>query len=127
MRNSPIGITLDGADLAGIALERWRDCVSAAFEDFQRFHFLLSESVGVGDLAQIEEHEAVRSALARADGAAIEADMPQGLATRVGNRASTRIAGIDQRGDVLPKRGGKRTFDHGTPPGSALLHRAPAP
>jgi ATP-binding cassette subfamily B protein len=78
-------ITVDGVPLASIPVARWRERVSAAFQDFQRLHFILAESVGLGDIAQIDEHEVVRDALARADATAIEQSLPEGLLTRVGN------------------------------------------
>jgi len=79
-------ITVDGVDLASFSTERWRERLSAAFQDFQRLQFVLAESVGVGDLPQIEDHGAVRSALARAGTAELEQSLPDGLLTRVGNR-----------------------------------------
>ena len=79
-------ILVDGVDLDALDLAGWRDRVSAAFQDFQRLHFPLSESVGVGDLPRIGELDGVRSALARADSAALEQQLPHGLGTRVGNR-----------------------------------------
>jgi ATP-binding cassette subfamily B protein len=47
---------------------------------------MLHESVGVGDLPRSGDHDAVRSALGRADSAALEHELPDGLMTRVGYR-----------------------------------------
>ena len=77
-------ITVDGVDLANLPVSDWRAHVSAAFQDFQRLQFILGESVGLGDIPRIEEHDTVRDALARADASAIEQSMPEGLLTRVG-------------------------------------------
>jgi ATP-binding cassette, subfamily B, bacterial len=77
-------ITVDGVDLATLPVSDWRERVSAAFQDFQRLQFTLGESVGLGDIPQIENHERVRDALQRADGTAIEQSLPDGLLTRVG-------------------------------------------
>jgi ATP-binding cassette, subfamily B, bacterial len=79
-------IAVDGTDLDTLAVAAWRTRVSAAFQDFQRLHFQLSETVGVGDLPRIDDHGAVRGALARADSAALPHQLPDGLNTRVGNR-----------------------------------------
>ncbi len=77
-------ITIDGVDLAGLPVRNWRERVSAAFQDFQRLQFILGESVGLGDIPQIENHERVRDALVRADASAIEKSLPDGMLTRVG-------------------------------------------
>jgi ATP-binding cassette, subfamily B, bacterial len=79
-------ITVDGTDLSAIDSAQWRDHISAAFQDFVRFHFRLGESVGVGDLPRISEADVVRDALTRADSAALEAELPEGLNGWVGNR-----------------------------------------
>jgi ATP-binding cassette subfamily B protein len=78
-------ITVDGTDLATLPVSAWRARVSAAFQDFQRLQFILAESVGLGDIPRIGEHETVRDALRRADGTAIEQSLPDGLLTRVGS------------------------------------------
>ena len=79
-------IMVDGADLATLETERWRERVSAAFQDFQRLQLILAESVGVGDLPRVDDVDAVRSALARAGTGELEQALPDGLQTRVGNR-----------------------------------------
>ncbi len=79
-------ITIDGIDLRALRTSEWRERLSAAFQDFQRLQFVLHESVGVGDLPRSGDHDAVRSALARADSAALEHELPHGLITRVGHR-----------------------------------------
>jgi ATP-binding cassette subfamily B protein len=77
-------ITVDGVGLATLPVTDWRERVSAAFQDFQRLQFILGESVGLGDIPQIENHERIRDALQRADATAIEQSLPEGLLTRVG-------------------------------------------
>ncbi|HEX3616904.1 MAG TPA: ABC transporter ATP-binding protein [Solirubrobacteraceae bacterium] len=78
-------ITVDGTDLAALPVSDWRRRVSAAFQNFQRLQFILAESVGLGDIPQIEDHDRVRDALRRADAATIEQSLPEGLLTRVGH------------------------------------------
>jgi ATP-binding cassette, subfamily B, bacterial len=77
-------ITVDGNDLAALPVTAWRERVSAAFQDFQRLQFVLGESVGLGDIPQIDDHDRIRDALQRADAGAIEQSLPKGLLTRVG-------------------------------------------
>jgi ATP-binding cassette subfamily B protein len=79
-------ILIDGTDLEALAPARWREHVSAAFQDFQRLHLALAESVGVGDLPRLGELDAVRGALDRAGSGTLEHELPGGLQTRVGNR-----------------------------------------
>jgi ATP-binding cassette subfamily B protein len=83
-RPSAGGISVDGVDLAALPTEQWRGRLSAAFQDYERLQFMLAESVGLGDLPRIEDPEAVRGALARADAGALEQSLPDGLLTRVG-------------------------------------------
>jgi ATP-binding cassette, subfamily B, bacterial len=79
-------ILIDGVDLAELDPVAWRARISAAFQDYVRFNLVLRESVGVGDLARIEDCELVRDALARSDSGALEGRLPDGLQTRVGTR-----------------------------------------
>jgi ATP-binding cassette, subfamily B, bacterial len=79
-------ILIDGVDLAQIDLAEWRGRVSAAFQDFVRFQLRLRQSVGVGDLAHIDDPDLVRAALERAGSGSLETDLPDGLETYIGNR-----------------------------------------
>jgi len=79
-------ITLDGIDLAAIGAARWREQLTAAFQDFQRLNFRLLQSVGVGDLPRVNDTNAVGGALSRAGAQALVSELPDGLETRVGNR-----------------------------------------
>jgi ABC-type multidrug transport system fused ATPase/permease subunit len=80
----PGRILVDGVDLRALDLEAWRGRISAAFQDFARFEFLVREAVGVGDLARAERPEAVGAALARAGAAEIASSLPAGLETQLG-------------------------------------------
>ncbi|MGD0197797.1 MAG: ABC transporter ATP-binding protein [Solirubrobacteraceae bacterium] len=79
-------VMVDGVDLAELDTEAWRASLSATFQDFVRFQLPLRESVGVGDLSHIDDHDHVRAALGRAGSAQLEADLPEGLRTAVGTR-----------------------------------------
>lgn len=79
-------ITVDDVDLRSLPLPEWRAGLSAAFQDFERLQFILAESVGLGDLTRLDDHAIVRDALTRADAGALEAELPEGLLTRIGNR-----------------------------------------
>lgn len=77
-------ITVDGVDLSRLDPERWRERVSAGFQDYVRFEFSLGEAVGLGWLPHLEDEAALRAALARAGAADLLADLPHGLATQLG-------------------------------------------
>jgi ABC-type multidrug transport system fused ATPase/permease subunit len=79
-------VLVDGVDLAELAPARWRERLSATFQDFVRFQLPLGESVGVGDLPRLGDEKRIRDALSRAGSGEIEAGLPDGLATRVGTR-----------------------------------------
>jgi len=70
--------------LRRLPLPAWRERLSAAFQDFARFEFLLRETVGVGHLPRIEEAPAVRAALARAGAADVPAALPAHMETQLG-------------------------------------------
>lgn len=78
------GITVDGVDLAQVSPEAWRTRVSATFQDYARFEFVLRESVGVGDLPHIEDGAAVDAALTRAGAADVPAGLVDGREAQLG-------------------------------------------
>jgi len=79
-------IRADGVELAALDPERWRNRLSAGFQDFVRFELLARQAVGVGDVLRIEDREAVAGALGRAGAAGIPAELPSGLETRLGRQ-----------------------------------------
>jgi ATP-binding cassette subfamily B protein len=81
-------ITVDGVDLAQIPVEAWRARVTAGFQDFVRFELLVRESVGIGDLAALDDLDAVAAALERADARALVDGLPAGLETALGKSHS---------------------------------------
>ena len=79
-------ILVDGEDLAAMSIEAWRARVCAAFQDYANFEFVVHESVGVGEVAQIGRKELVAGALGRAGGAALAELEPGGLDTMLGRK-----------------------------------------
>jgi ATP-binding cassette subfamily B protein len=77
-------ILVDGVDLSRLPLEDWRARVSAAFQDFGRFEFLVRETVGVGHVPRIEDAPAVWNALGRAGGDDVPPTLPRGIETQLG-------------------------------------------
>lgn len=77
-------ILIDGRDLAQIDPDGWRSRLSAAFQDFSKFEFLVREAVGIADLDRIEERAAVTAALQRAGADGLVANLPDGSETQLG-------------------------------------------
>ncbi len=74
--------------------------MSGAFQDFLRLEGLARESIGVGDIARIDDSDEVRTAMGRADVADLEDDLPDGLETPLGREFHE---GIDLSGGQWQK------------------------
>ena len=77
-------ILLDDADLAGIATDEWRSCLAGAFQDFYRFELHAQQTVGVGDLARVEDRTATHSAIDRAGAHDVIDRLAYGIETQLG-------------------------------------------
>ena len=77
-------ITVDGTELGGIALDRWRQRITTTFQDHVPFELVAAETVGVGDLPRIDDHDAVGEALDRASAADVIETLDAGLGTQLG-------------------------------------------
>jgi ATP-binding cassette subfamily B protein len=77
-------ILVDGADLARFRPAEWRARIAAGFQDFVRFELVARESVGVGDLAAVEDVDAVAAAVERAAATDVVARLDDGLETQLG-------------------------------------------
>lgn len=81
-------ILVDGDDLRLIDPRRWRDRISAGFQDFCTYELRARDAVGFGDLARIDDDVAIATALERGDAGTIVERLPNGLATQLGTRFS---------------------------------------
>ncbi|HUP21361.1 MAG TPA: ABC transporter ATP-binding protein [Thermoanaerobaculia bacterium] len=77
-------ILVDGADLARIPVEEWRDKLAGAFQDFHRFELRARHGVGLGDVPRIDDERAVSGAITRAGADDVVAKLPAGLDTQLG-------------------------------------------
>ncbi|SDR89886.1 ABC transporter ATP-binding protein [Microlunatus soli] len=77
-------ITVDGVDLERLPAEAWRMRLAGAYQDFFNFELPATHSVGVGDLARRDDHEAVGCAVQRAGADDVIAGLPRGLRTQLG-------------------------------------------
>lgn len=93
-------IEVDGTDLATIDAEAWRDRTAGAFQDFVRFELVAQQSVGLGDLPQLDDRPAVEGAVHRAGATDVVERLPDGLASQLG---PTWPGGVDLSGGQWQK------------------------
>src|SRR5262249_51649058 len=77
-------IVIDGVPLDSLSATEWRTRTSAAFQDFGRYELAARETVGVGDLPNIDDDTSIHHALDRAGAAELVAALPNGLDTQLG-------------------------------------------
>jgi ATP-binding cassette subfamily B protein len=77
-------IMVDGLDLAHIAPDQWRSRLAGAFQDFFRFEFRARQSVGLGEIARLDDLPAVTTAVGRAGATDVIDRLPSGLETQLG-------------------------------------------
>ena len=93
-------ITVDGVPLDELDLVAWREQVAAGFQDFARFEFLVRETVGVGDLARIDDSASVASALERSGSTGVVDGLARGVDTQLGKLFA---GGVDLSGGQWQK------------------------
>ncbi len=77
-------IRVDGVDLRRIDPVKWRERLSAGYQDFAKFELIARETVGVGLLAELDDEGAVREALGRASAEGVVESLPSGFDTQLG-------------------------------------------
>jgi len=77
-------IWIDHVNLGEICVEAWRDRMAGAFQDFFRFEFRARHSVGVGDVARLDDQPAVELAVSRAGADDVVKGLMAGLDTQLG-------------------------------------------
>jgi ATP-binding cassette subfamily B protein len=77
-------ILADGLDLARLDPSEWRQRMAGAFQDFFRFEFKAGQTIGLGDLPNLDHEPALRAAADRAGGGDLGARQADGLGTQLG-------------------------------------------
>jgi ATP-binding cassette subfamily B protein len=77
-------VLIDGADLARMPADEWRERLAGAYQDFFRFEFRARQSVGVGDVPRMDEDAAVVTAVNRAGAEDVVEKLNSGLDTQLG-------------------------------------------
>ena len=80
-------ITVDGVDLRCFDVAEWRRRLAGGFQDFARIELKLRESVGIGDIASVDDPVAVGAALGR-----VGAELPVSLDQQLGQQW---LGGVD--------------------------------
>lgn len=77
-------ILVDDAPLSGMDPERWRERMSAGFQDHARYEMAAADVVGIGSLPDREDDDAVLGALDRASARDVVTGLPSKLRTNLG-------------------------------------------
>ncbi len=77
-------ILVDGVPLSRVHIGQWRSRLGGAFQDFFRFELPARLSVGLGDVARLDDDEAVRAAVERGGAGDVVDRLPAGLETQLG-------------------------------------------
>jgi ATP-binding cassette subfamily B protein len=77
-------ILIDGVELARMPADGWRARLAGAFQDFFRFEFRARHTVGVGDVARLDDEPAVVTAVGRAGADDVVGRLTAGLETQLG-------------------------------------------
>ena len=77
-------ILVDDRPLARIRASAWRSRLAGAFQDFVRFELQAIYTVGLGDVARLDDRGAVAAAVSRAGATDVIERLPSGLETQLG-------------------------------------------
>jgi ATP-binding cassette subfamily B protein len=77
-------IVVDDTPLSRVRADQWRSRLAGAFQDFFRFEFKARQTIGVGDVARLEESAAVMTAVGRAGADEVIVKLKSGLDTQLG-------------------------------------------
>jgi ATP-binding cassette subfamily B protein len=79
-------ILVDGVDLTDLATDHWRTRFSAAFQDFGRFRVRFNETIGIGDIAHMDDPGRIWSAVRAADAEDLVDRLPDRLESQLGRQ-----------------------------------------
>lgn len=77
-------ILVDGRSLGAVDADAWRSHTTGVFQDFARLELTVGQTVGVGHLPDLDDPDAVRAALRRADADEMVNALPKGASTELG-------------------------------------------
>ncbi|MDX3353656.1 ABC transporter ATP-binding protein [Streptomyces sp. ME01-24h] len=71
----------DGVDIRELAVDDLRARIGAVFQDYMEYDLTAAENIGIGDIARIDDDEAIRDAAVRADVHRSLEKLPRGYGT----------------------------------------------
>jgi ABC-type multidrug transport system fused ATPase/permease subunit len=77
-------IEIDGVALDAFDTTEWRERTTAAFQDAVRLQLTTRDAIGIGDLARIEDDDAIHTAIERGGAGDVIEQLPDGLDTSLG-------------------------------------------
>ncbi len=77
-------ILVDGAPLARMPADEWRERLAGAYQDFFRFELRAQHSVGIGDVPRVDQQPPVLAAVGRAGAEDVVEQLASGLDTQLG-------------------------------------------
>ncbi len=88
-------IWVDGIDLRELSVAGWRSQLAAVFQDFGRYQLTVQAAIGLGDLGQLEDQDAIQRAAGDAELAAAIARLPRQYQTILGAQfeSGTELSG----------------------------------
>lgn len=77
-------ILLDGKDLRDWDIDLLRKRLAVVFQDYNKYQFTFGENVGMGELSEINNKDAIMRAVERGGAQDVLANLPEGLETPLG-------------------------------------------
>lgn len=103
-------ILIDGTNVKELNLDEWRSSMSLIFQDFCRYHMSARENIGIGQVALVNNNDAIRAAAARAGATDLIEKWPAGLETMLGRWIIGEEEGTDLSGGEWQKIALSRAF-----------------
>lgn len=103
-------ILIDGNSLETFEPNEWRRRISVVFQDYGRYHMNARENIGLGDVARIEDKEAVRAAAEKSGAKPIIDKLSGGYETTLGRWFQSEDGGSELSGGEWQKIALARAF-----------------
>lgn len=103
-------ITADGINLKNCDLPAWRNLIAVTFQDFCRYHMTAQENIGIGELNQLSDSEAVAAAARRGGADSVIERLPDGYNTTLGRYFRSEDQGAELSGGEWQKVALSRAF-----------------
>ncbi len=103
-------ILIDGIDITKIDPAVWRLQMAVVFQDYCRFQLNVHENIGIGNLKELNNKEAVKAAAELGGAAPVVAKLPRGYDTILGKAFENDAVGVELSGGEWQKIALSRAF-----------------